>query len=196
MIWRRILAYFIDILLVTFAASMLASISYLNPKLDKYNEIYEEYTKLIETDITEIDQDQLNDLNYKLEKNNIYGAIISITLTFAYFVVFQKYNDGQTLGKKLTKIKIEGNKSLISYLLRSLVLHNIFINGLKLILILNMSQAKYISISRILYVVELFIEVTILTMVLMREDKRGLHDLIADTKVVDANRGEEQCITA
>ena len=192
---RRIIAYFIDVIIITFAASMLASISYLNPQLNSYNEIYDEYVEYASGD-EEIDQEKILDFDYRLERNNLYGAAISITLTVLYFVVFQKYNGGQTLGKKITRLRIKDNPSLISYFIRSLILNNVFFNVLKVILILKISKSNYISTSKYLYLIELALEVGILLMVILRSDKRGLHDIIAQTEVVYVGKEENKCITA
>ena len=193
MVIKRIAAYFIDILIVTIAASMLASISYLNPQLEKYNEVYDEYLKIYDeinelegensNEILEKSIEKLNDVNYDLDKNNIYGTIISIALTVAYFVFFQKYNNGQTLGKKLLKIKINEDLSLAKYFVRSLILHSVFANALKVILIINVSKKNYILANNALSVVTLIVEITILTMVILRADNRGLHDIIVGSSV-------------
>jgi len=194
MVLKRVVAYFIDVLLVTFAASMLASISYLNPQLEKYNKVYDEYIEFSESYLDNIKNNEaediaeyktkLEDLNYRLSKNNLYGSAISIVLTVIYFVFFQKYNGGQTLGKKIMKIKLDNNLSLFKYLIRTLILHNVFINALRLILILMISKENYLFFNNILYIAELAIETTIIIMVVMREDNRGLHDLIVDSNVV------------
>ncbi len=198
MVIKRVIAYFIDILLVTFAASMLASISYLNPQLEKYNRVYNEYSKFyeeytenmdnIKTDDISKYKTEIDNFNYDLTRNNLYGATISIVLTIIYFAVFQKYNNGQTLGKKLMKIKIDDNLSLTKYLIRTFILHNVLINGLKIILILILSREKYILANDILYVIALLIEATIIVMVALRQDNRGLHDLIVNSNVVPKDK--------
>ena len=193
-ILKRIGAYFIDILVVTFAASMLSSISYLNPQLSKYEDVYKEYVEIAKSDLSTVDANQILEINYRLERNNIYGTFINIVLILIYFVVFQKFNNGQTLGKKLLGIKIDGNQSLVSYLIRSLILHNVLINTLKVALILSISKDKYIYYSKTILIVELAIEVAIIVMIISRSDRRGLHDLIANTDVVFAEENKK-CIT-
>lgn len=195
MVMKRVVAYFIDIVLITFASSMLASISYLNPQLDNYNKVYDEYLKFYDDYKSEVSNikteevlkkytNQLNDINYRLDRNNLYGATYSIILTIIYFVAFQKYNGGQTLGKKIMKIKVFDNLSLFKYLIRTLILHNVFINALKVALLLIISKENYILINSVLYILALLIETTIIIMVSMRSDNRGLHDIIVGSKVV------------
>ena len=175
---------------------MLASISYINPQLKKYKEVYKEYTEVNQEYLTALKErssnnldaikTKLNEITYKLDRNNIVGASIHIVLTVLYFVFFQKFNNGQTLGKKIMKIKIDGNLTLFKYFIRSVILHNILINLLKIIFILILKKENYILASNILYVGTLLIEVTIIVMVTMRQDHRGLHDLITGSSVVKA----------
>ena len=171
MVLKRVIAYFIDIMLVVLAASMLASISYLNPQLKSYGRVYDEYLKVYEEHKTNKD------------KNNIYGTVISIVLIISYFAIFQKYNGGQTLGKKIMKIRVENNLSLPKYLLRTIILNNTWINALRAILVATVSKKTYISASEVLTIVALLVESAIIVMVVTRDDNRGLHDLIVGSKV-------------
>lgn len=191
MLLKRILAYFIDMLIVTLTASMLANISYLNPKLDEYNKIYKDYTMVYEKyKDSEITLEEYNELlldySYELEKNNIFTVIISISTIIAYFAIFQKFNNGQTLGKRIMKIKIVNNLSLFKYLLRTIILYNILFNLLKIVFILTISKENYLLASNILYVAALVVETTTLILINIRKDNRGLHDLIVNSKVLPA----------
>ena len=193
MVLKRVIAYFIDIMLVVLAASMLASISYLNPQLKSYGRVYDEYLKVYEEHKTNKDKNteaeeekynsKMAELNYELDKNNIYGTVISIVLIISYFAIFQKYNGGQTLGKKIMKIRVENNLSLPKYLLRTIILNNTWINALRAILVATVSKKTYISASEVLTIAALLVESAIIVMVVTRDDNRGLHDLIVGSKV-------------
>ena len=202
MVMKRIIAYFIDMIIVVFAASLLASISYLNPQLDEYNKVYNEFVEL-EKEMESTDSnsyltllanndEKIKDINYQMDKYNIYGAIISIVITIAYFAIFQKYNGGQTLGKKIMKIKIQDGLSLYKYILRATVLNNIWLNVLKLVLIFTASKSNYITASNIIYVLAFMIELSIFLMVVLRKDKKGLHDIIAGSNVVEIVKKVEE----
>lgn len=189
MLLKRITAYLIDMIIVMLASSMLASISYINPQLDNYNKIYNEYTetydKYTKKEITEDEYKVLlEDYNYELEKNNISTIVISIITIITYFTLFQKFNNGQTLGKRIMKIKVADNLSIWKYLLRTLILYNVIFNLLKIILIFTISKENYLIASNILYVGALVVETTTLILVNTRPDNKGLHDLIAGSKVV------------
>lgn len=195
MLLKRITAYLIDMTIVMLASSMLASISYINPQLDEYNKIYKEFTevasKYSKNEITDEEYNKLTiDYNYELEKNNIITMVISITTTILYFAIFQKYNNGQTLGKRIMKIKID-KLSLWRYLIRTIILYNVFFNLLKIILILIVSKENYILASNILYVGALMVETTTLVLINMRKDARGLHDLISGSHVTEVRNLKE-----
>jgi len=195
MLLKRITAYLIDMTIVMLASSMLASISYINPQLDEYNKIYKEFnevaSKYSKNEITKEEYNTLAiDYNYELEKNNIITMVISITTTILYFAIFQKYNNGQTLGKRIMKIKID-KLSLWRYLIRTIILYNVFLNLLKIILILIVSKENYILASNILYVGALMVETTTLVLINMRKDARGLHDLISGSHVTEVRNLKE-----
>lgn len=195
MLLKRITAYLIDMTIVMLASSMLASISYINPQLDEYNKIYKEFneiaSKYSKNEITDEEYNKLTiDYNYELEKNNIITMVISITTTILYFAIFQKYNNGQTLGKRIMKIKID-KLSLWRYLIRTIILYNVFFNLLKIILILIVSKENYILASNILYVGALMVETTTLVLINMRKDARGLHDLISGSHVTEVRNLKE-----
>ena len=195
MLLKRITAYLIDMTIVMLASSMLASISYINPKLDDYNKVYKEFNEIAsqysKNEITDEEYNKLAlDYNYQLEKNNVATIVISITTIILYFVLFQKYNNGQTLGKRIMKIKIE-NLSFWRYLLRTLILYNVLFNLLKIILIFTISKENYILASNILYVGALMIETTTIVLVNMRRDGRGLHDIISGSHVIEVKNFKE-----
>ena len=49
---------------------------------------------------------KLIDLQYEYQQESKLASGISLLITFAYFTVFQFLNKGQTIGKKLLKIKV------------------------------------------------------------------------------------------
>lgn len=190
---KRILAYLIDVVIVLFASSMLSSISYLNPQLETYNKYYDEYSEKTKDylDKKTADDEYLqitNDYSYKLERNSVYSSIISVVTILLYFGVFQKYNNGQTLGKKLLNIRVKGNLNVFKYLLRTAIIYNVFINVAKIILIVALDQNQYLIANKYLYALALVVEVTTIVMIMLRKDHKGLHDLIVGSEVVEENK--------
>ena len=193
MMGKRILAYLIDVVIVLFASSMLSSISYLNPQLETYNKYYDEYSEKTKDylDKKTADDEYLqitNDYSYKLERNSVYSSIISVVIILLYFGVFQKYNNGQTLGKKLLNIRVKGNLNVFKYLLRTAIIYNVFINVAKIILIVALDQNQYLIANKYLYALALVVEVTTIVMIMLRKDHKGLHDLIVGSEVIEENK--------
>lgn len=190
---KRILAYLIDVVIVLLASSMLSSISYLNPQLETYNKYYDEYSEKTKDylDKKTADDEYLqitNDYSYKLERNSVYSSIISVVTILLYFGVFQKYNNGQTLGKKLLNIRVKGNLNVFKYLLRTAIIYNVFINVAKIILIVALDQNQYLNANKYLYALALVVEVTTIVMIMLRKDHKGLHDLIVGSEVLEENK--------
>ena len=190
---KRILAYLIDVVIVLLSSSMLSSISYLNPQLETYNKYYDEYSEktkdYLDKKTTDDEYLQItNDYSYKLERNSVYSSVISVVTILLYFGVFQKYNNGQTLGKKLLNIRVKGNLNVFKYLLRTAIIYNVFINVAKIILIVALDQNQYLNANKYLYILALVVEVTTIVMIMLRKDHKGLHDLIVGSEVVEENK--------
>ena len=132
--------------------------------------------------------EQFVEINYKLQKDNIWINAISCGLYVAYFVIFAFLNRGQTLGKKLFKLKVvskDENKICIGKILvRSLLIYGI-LSSLYATVFVNIFNAKVFNTgSVILSYIETFFICVSFFMVLYRKDKRGFHDMIAGTNVI------------
>lgn len=105
---HRIAAYLVDVFILSILLSLL---TFWIPVSDKYNESVEKQETLLSDYKSEkIDESQLYkelfSISYTMEKETKVISIISIILTLGYFGTFAYYNNGQTLGKKLLKIKV------------------------------------------------------------------------------------------
>ena len=149
----------------------------------EYDEIYD----IVYSKYNEVYQDS----NYELMKINYIPSIITIICTLLYFAVFGYFCNGQTLGKKMLQIQVvsKDNKkaNILKLLLRTVVLTGIITNSLNLILLFVINKGAYLLANEYITMASGIIEMTILFMVLYRKDKRGLHDMIAGTKVIDLN---------
>lgn len=128
-------------------------------------------------------------INYELQKSNVTTNIVSVTLYIGYFVVFATLNKGQTLGKKLLKIKVvnkDGEKpSIWNMLLRSLFIYNIVSALFSIIFVNILSVNTFTYIYTIVGYVEFFVIIVSFFMVTYKKDGRGLHDMIAGTSVIE-----------
>ena len=106
---RRLGAYIMDMFIVALISSLFVKIEFINPKYDEYQKVYNDYIDYTSEikDIKDIENDsKLTDFSYDLAKTGIATSIISLIVTTLYFVGFQYLNRGQTLGKKVFKIKV------------------------------------------------------------------------------------------
>ena len=196
---KRISAYFLDILLVYLFISLIMGIKFLNPHYEEYNEYSNKYTELLklytdrEIDEKEFISESKNSMYY-LSKYSISSNIVIIVVIIGYFGLFQKYNKGQTLGKKIMKIKVTNNDgkepSLINFLIRIIPCYYVFIGNVivvlaSTILIQFLGISNYYNVNMVITYVFFGISIISFVMMLIREDKKGLHDIIADTKVVN-----------
>lgn len=189
----RLVAYIIDIMLVSIVCTGILMIIPENKNYDKYMKEYEQ----IQTEFIEekIDSDEYFnksiDVVYDIDYSNVLPMIIEVVLIILYFIVFQFYNKGQTFGKKLMKLRVVSTKgdklTLNQVAYRALIINSILINILILGSLLFLGRNYYYYASLVLQVIGSIIIVVTLMMIFFRKDGRGLHDVIAGTKVIQEN---------
>lgn len=158
---------------------------YEDSKLSK-----KEYKKL-EGEVEKDYQKKYEDLAYKIAKNSSISSAIYIIVTILYFGIFNLVTDGQTLGKKIFKLKIvssdDGKPNIVSYIIRSVLLYNTIYYLVSLIGIYTLNKENYYLVTNIVYQIQYYIQIIIICMVMLRTDGRGLHDILAKTKVISIN---------
>lgn len=191
-VFPRVLAYFIDVIIISILATLLCSVL---PNQENLDTLEKEYTSLQEKYLNaEIDDEeyvnQTKIITYDIDYQSVPSSIISISLYLLYFVIFQNYNKGQTLGKKIMKVKIVSNDdqdlTINNYLYRSCILNGLLVNLINLILVLFMDRNYYFYVSFTLQFIQIVLILITIFMVLFKKDGRGLHDKVANTKVVMA----------
>ncbi len=78
----------------------------------------------------------------------------------------------------------EHKVTINDYLFRAAILNSLFTNLLMIIFVLFMSRDYYFYASFTLQMIQIVLSLVTIFMVLLRKDGRGLHDLVAHTKVV------------
>ncbi len=192
---KRIVAYVIDILIVTCVVSLFTNVIKIDPYREKYNESYNEYVeinkKVEDGKDASTYEDRIIELNYEINKYQVVSNAINISCLLLYFGVLQYFMRGQTIGKKFMKIKIESNKgkklNIGNYLLRSLILNSIIFTLLNIIAIYVTKGMTFYYVTYVLSMLQTITYITIVVSMVFRNDNRGLHDIIAGTKVIDLN---------
>lgn len=190
LIFKRIGAFLIDYLIVTFISAGLVYITFINPKYEEYQAASETYANILtnyydgKINANEFSK-QNTEISYDLNKSGYVYIIGNIAITLLYYGVFVYFTKGQTLGKRLMNIKIVSNKDkelkIYNYFIRAIILNGIIGNVITLIAIC-FSRNTYYQIngigSDIISILYILIFVTVVI------NGRGLHDYIAGTKIV------------
>ena len=185
----RLTAYIIDVIIISLITSIIfTSIPTNNKELEKQLSSLQD--EVLSNKITyEEFVDEYQDLYYKNKKNTMTQSAITLTITIAYFVIFQYMNKGQTIGKKLLHLKVVDNNtekplSIFKGLIRSLLIWNILSGTLGIALIYILNKESYITSYLIISSLEsIFIFITAM-FTLYRKDNRSLHDIIINSKVI------------
>ena len=157
---------------------------YKDGKLSKKN-----YDKLSE-EVGRDFQGEYKSIYYKLSKYSVIGNVVQVIVIFAYFVGINLLTKGQTVGKKIMKLQIINNKdssskvSLLSYFIRTLILYNPVYYLAIIIGVYVFSSSDFYNWALVWSNIKNYLDIVIVIMVVIRLDGRGLHDLLAGTRVI------------
>ena len=193
---KRIIAYIIDFLLLNLVLLPIINLKVINPYLNQYNEYSEQYQDLIESSKEDTSivntaeyKEKFINLTFQLNKNSVVTNVISMVGMLLYFGVIQYFWNGQTVGKKILKLKVVSNNekdklNIGDFILRSFILYGILYTLLLTVFVYVLSVKNYYYFSMIIGYMQLLTIAVISIMVLLRKDNRGLHDLLSKTKVI------------
>lgn len=227
--FKRIVAYFIDMVIVSVVVFGITNIKQINYQYDNHEKVAKEYqvyvdkyeklenkyenakekykdkkiTKKKHNEIKNSYNDykkgyekQIKKFNYEISKNSVISTIISIAIVIAYFGIFQFSMNGQTVGKKLMKLKVVKNKkgelTIFNYLIRCAILNGVIINLVLIIFVNIFSANDFYMANYVVSNIQSIVEILILIMIFMTSDARGLHDYIAGTKVIDISNKQDE----
>lgn len=187
---KRLLAYIIDIAIlgiVLFLTNIVIpksnDIRNLNAKLDILNEQYlnqeisfKEYSN------------NYSEISYDLDRQNIVYTIVNIVFVIVYFIVLPYFLNGQTLGKKLLKIKVikqDGKLNIGSLIIRNLIVNGLAYMLLTLLLLYTLPAYIYFITTGILSIVQLVLVIVITIGIIKNNNNLVMHDRLSHTKVVN-----------
>ena len=117
---------------------------------------------------------ETNKINYDYLKSGQTQTIIVLTIEIIYFVFMQYFNKGQTIGKKLMKIRIkqqEGKKLDASqFVLREAVLFVLPVQIIDVICLLTTKMNTYLTINSVTSNINSLVTITIIAFVLFRKE--------------------------
>lgn len=189
---KRLVAYILDAIIVSLIFSFLTMfIKESNNLINLNNQLNTISENFINKTITMKEYfNQYSSIEYLISKEMFLQNLFSLILMIGYFVILPYYYNGQTIGKKLMKIKIvkEDDKLTINDLaLRSLLSNGIAMTFIELALIFLIKDTAYFIAISILSFIQFLLVITSIFMILYRKDKKALHDIVCKTLVVDEN---------
>ncbi len=187
---QRFGAFIIDILIISSIASLISypfldskSINKLN---DNTNEVIEKYSSG-EIDVNTY-VDEVKGISYQMAKQEGIVSLVTLFLSILYFVVYQYYNSGQTIGKKILKIKVVSNDdrdlTMNSFIFRSLIINSILIDMISFTIVIFGSETVYFYGVALCSFIKYILLLICAFMVMWSKSGQGLHDKLAHTNVV------------
>ena len=142
---QRLVAYIIDAIIITIIISLIASPFINSDAIQKINnDLLELVNQLQNNELSYLTYvKEVSVLELQLAKLNGVTTIITLFVSILYFVVFQIYNGGQTIGKKILNIKVisnNGDLTMNQMIVRSLLINTILLNIILLIAITFISD--------------------------------------------------------
>lgn len=188
--FKRFLAYIIDLMIISIVCSFFSVFLIDSNKVSKLvDEAGHTYQSYLEEKIDdEAFVSRVEDIGYDIVKSGSLYSIVSIGIYMLYFAVYQFKNNGQTIGKKLLKIKVVGiddDLTINQFVFRSFVIDSIFFNLLNVMGLLFLSKDLYLLFNSTLIIIQYLILFICAIMVIFKKDHRGLHDIVARTKVIN-----------
>lgn len=187
---QRLFAFFIDVLVVSFIASLFATPFIDSKRSEDYeaqlSNVYEKYMQQ-ETSADEFVIEYSN-IAYNLARNNGIVSIVTIVVGILYYVVFQLYNNGSTLGKKLLKIRVVSTNgddlSMNQLIFRSFIANSILLDILSIIFVIFAKRDTYFYCVGLFSMIQYIIVIISLFMVMYSKDGLSVHDRLVHTKVI------------
>lgn len=189
MFLQRFFAFIIDMLIVSFIVSLVTTPFVDTKKISKLEEKSIEVVQKFqnrEVD-TKIYLEEYANIYYKLARNSGIVSLITILFNVLYFIVYQIYAKGQTLGKKMLKIKVvsnDGELFMNQMIFRAFIANFILFDIINFGIMLFSPKSIYLYLTVFVEIIQWIIVIVSIIMVMNREDGCSVHDRLAHTMVV------------
>ena len=97
-IFKRVIAYIVDMFIITFISSILINFAVNDQTyIDNSNKLMELMEQTVNSEITQEEYTkQYNELNYEITKGSVDITIIMSAVSLVYYVIFVYCRDGRT----------------------------------------------------------------------------------------------------
>lgn len=125
-------------------------------------------------------------ITYQLDQMNILYSGLNILLISFYFIIIPLLNKGRTLGLYIVGLQIKSNKKSLNIF--QLFIRNFVANGLLYLMLSFLfvhfikNETYFIAIT-ILGIIQILLVIISIFMIIYRKDKRGLQDILSQTKI-------------
>ena len=189
---QRFFAFIFDMLIVSLIASFITT-PFLN--YDRIQELEHKEQELVKNlESSDFKQNsfvlEYSDFYYQYSRSTGIVSIVAILIKVLYFIVYQIYNNGQTIGKKLMKIRIVSDSDELlmnQMILRSMINNFIFVDLASFVFMLFSTKRYYMSLTSIVYFIQYLLLFISVFMLIYRKDGRTITDKIVHTKVIRNN---------
>lgn len=197
---QRLLAFIIDIFILSIITALIISFIPVNNTASK---LYDEQNKILEDYIDgnynmEDYVNKMIDIEYDISKYTVVSSLVAIVISLLYYVVYPCYNDGQTIGKKILKIKVkkvnDKELSMNDLLIRSMINNSILLNIICVILVLLLNKNLYLTISSLFNSIQYLIMFISVILIAFSKSSQGIHDRIVKTEVVMVDTVKEDVL--
>lgn len=194
---QRMLAFILDIMIVTTVVSLISFPFIDEDSIQKLNTSSTEIAEQFMTEKIDAKTYMTESINvsYEMAKKNGAVTIITIFLNILYFIVFQFYHKGQTLGKKILRIQVvsdqEEDLTMNQMIFRSLLVNFILADMITFGFVIFANKATYFYGVGAIEMIQYAIMIISVFMIMFSKTGRGIHDLVAHTKVVRTDTVKE-----
>ena len=189
--FSRIAAYFIDLVIVSVFITL---ITYWIPVSKKYEESVKGQKELIEKyDVKNADMGAFTkeyyEYEYSINKETVVFSVISIIVSIGYYGTFAYYYNGQTLGKRLCRIKVADDKkkeiSHLKMILRGSLVSGAIFSLIDILFVLIANKSTYIYYYLPIQIISTLFLIVSAFMIMLSKKRKGIHDYIFKTKVIE-----------
>lgn len=184
--YKRLLAYIIDTLLLGVIFIIFYKLIPINNEVIPLNHSLKELEEkfLNGTILFREYFSNYIQISYNIDKLNMIQIAINLLLVSFYFIIIPILTKGYTLGLYLFSLKIDGKLKFKNLFMRSIIINGLLFMISSVIAISFLNYKYYFVTITILGFIQFLLVIISIFMIIYRKDKRGLQDIISNTKII------------